>query len=292
MHRGFANVILLAFIVVLLGVSAYFTVGKHSISPYLPFTQKISAPFSLSDSNARYYLEKQGSRYTLNYAKGDANPISIYVSSDTKISLDQYVGQNLIVTGEFKKEKRQVECIKAPCNSIDETVIHPTGIELAPLAVSSPSPTSGETANPDLIGANWKTYKSTCGFILKYPPNLIASTSKKSCDDGLNEGSILSPDNGQTLWINMYEDLKPKSTDFESEMEGIQKSDQVKTTIANYPAVKTKIFDNQQAGKNGNGFSQDLFILKDGKFYRLFVTGDKNAITLFSQILSTFKFTN
>lgn len=45
--------------------------------------------------------------------------------------------------------------------------------EFAPCPTSQSSPTpSDETANPDSIGANWKTYTNKqLGFSLKYPPN-------------------------------------------------------------------------------------------------------------------------
>lgn len=47
---------------------------------------------------------------------------------------------------------------------------------LVPPLDPSPSVKSGETANPDSIGANWKTYKDKISkFSLEYPPNLHES---------------------------------------------------------------------------------------------------------------------
>ena len=81
-------------------------------------------PFPLDDKNAKYQLEKIGNQYALTYLKDHEQPLRIYVSSDTKMNLEEYIGKNLEVTGKYVQEQEtNIECIKAPCGQLIVTVI-------------------------------------------------------------------------------------------------------------------------------------------------------------------------
>jgi len=95
-----------------------------------PVYPSVSSPFQLNDQLARYYLEKLGNRLVLTYEKTGELPTSVYVSSDTKIPLENYLGRNLIVNGEFTVEIMAGQCIKAPCGPISSTVIRLKSISI------------------------------------------------------------------------------------------------------------------------------------------------------------------
>ena len=71
------------------------------------------------------------------------------------------------------------------------------------LAVVSPIPTLDQTANPDSIGANWKTYlNSANGFSFRYPSNWMDQDYSKgnSNEIEIRFGKVLTEDHiGQTV---------------------------------------------------------------------------------------------
>ncbi|MEK7659341.1 MAG: hypothetical protein AAB338_01650 [Patescibacteria group bacterium] len=128
-QKAFVNIILIVVIVALVGAGIYFVSTRQVATPTpsaatIPTpTPTASLPFPLNDRLSRYYLEKLGNRFVLTYEKTSERPLSIYVSSDTKIPLENYLGKNLIVSGEFVVEIIVVQCIKAPCEPISSTVV-------------------------------------------------------------------------------------------------------------------------------------------------------------------------
>ena len=170
-------------------------------------------------------------------------------------------------------------------------------IESGPVTEITTSPTIVPTEPiisqiPALDKSNWKTYIGHCGFSLKYPETYSVETLQ-SCPEGHHQdGSITSPDYGQTLLINIYVDNTPSSTNFDDEIEsylGWTKPNQEVTSLMGNPAIKLKYNENEQAGFDG-GVSTGILILKDKKFFQFNVTGDETTISIFDQILSTFKF--
>lgn len=122
-QKGFINAILIVIIVALVGAGIYF-VSTRQIAPFTPTPlPTVSLPFPLNDQLSRYYLEKLGNSFVLTYEKTAEQPVSVYVSSDTKISLENYLGKDLIVSGEFIEETNAVQCIKAPCEPVSSTVV-------------------------------------------------------------------------------------------------------------------------------------------------------------------------
>jgi len=141
--------------------------------------------------------------------------------------------------------------------------------------------------------ADWKTFTSPCGFSIKYPKDYNTGAPPESCGSGFHSnGSIVSPDQGRTLLVNISVNTSPKSVNFEDEIAsylGWAKADQESTTILGSTAIKLKPRENQQAGFEG-GLSTGILILKDGRFFHFLVIGDESTISIWNDMLSTFKF--
>ncbi|KKP92828.1 MAG: hypothetical protein UR98_C0017G0020 [Parcubacteria group bacterium GW2011_GWA1_36_12] len=158
------------------------------------------------------------------------------------------------------------------------------------------TPTTSPKASPQQATdetANWKTYTSSCGFSFKYPADYKVTYKQNVCEpESHQDATIKSPDEGQTLWINIQIDGTKKYKTFDEAINGFvgwPKQDQELTKIQGEPAVRAKLRENQQAGFN-RGVSTGILILRNGTFYLFSVTGDESTINNFDQILSTFKF--
>lgn len=78
-------------------------------------------PFPLHDESATYRVEGNVVYYI---ASNGIRPIGIAISKDTQISLDEFDNQEVTLEGKFITEKKEVQCIKAPCSPVDMQVIH------------------------------------------------------------------------------------------------------------------------------------------------------------------------
>jgi len=159
--------------------------------------------------------------------------------------------------------------------------------------VIAPIETPTVTPTPDPT-FGWQTHENICGFTIKYPEDYIVEDTLKSCPARHhNNGYIKSPDNGETLTMNIAVDPKPKSTNFDDELSSyypISKDQQISTTIAGNPAVKFRVSENEQAGKDGNGISTGALILVNGKFYQFNLTGVPESVAIFEQMITTLVF--
>lgn len=153
-------------------------------------------------------------------------------------------------------------------------------------------PTATPAIAPDPT-ADWKVYTSACGFTIKYPEDHNLEDAPATCvARHQGNGSIVSSDNGQTFYLNIAVDPKPKTTNFEDELKAYyptSKDNQIPTTVAGFQAIKFKVSENEQAGKNGNGISTGVIILADGKFYQFNLIGVPESEEVFDQMLTTFK---
>ena len=112
-------------IIILILFIGYFILVKEVKKPF-PLK-----PFPLNDKNSQYYLEKIGDRFVLVYAKNNYLPISLYVSADTDLDLENYVGKALIVEGKFIEETNyDTKCVKEPCIPMTSTVVHLDNIKV------------------------------------------------------------------------------------------------------------------------------------------------------------------
>ncbi len=160
-----------------------------------------------------------------------------------------------------------------------------------------PYPTSSQqaTASATLEDiSNWKTYiNSQYGFTFKYPPNWILEDAVKRVDS--TRISIINPDYQNTVTKNGY----LPSIQIEINQYELSTGYQENTTIDGIKAYRTSAPSGMQAAhegvefKNGgNRYLVDL-LYDDGKARK--VTYDpgiynKEAVTIFNQMLSTFHF--
>lgn len=132
------SIYLLLLITIVLGGSGYFFVTSGKINRVTTTTPAGTSndPFPLDDPNARYYVESNGSgknlRYVLNYEKSSdpQHPQAIWVSKESNVLLKEYVGKDIIISGSFINEMRQVECIQDPCPPIETTIIDIKSVHL------------------------------------------------------------------------------------------------------------------------------------------------------------------
>ena len=172
---------------------------------------------------------------------------------------------------------------------------------VSPAAIASPTTSDAsqlpndnlETANPDSIGANWKTYTNTkVGYTFRYPASWQVLTSDpedkrmfNGCDLYIqnNEAKstiialdVLEGSDGAFCWSygRFYDDQRRKSTITSSSQE---------ISVSKWSEIGKEyegdLFQDHMVGKN----TIAGLVYKEGK--------DQNAERTFDQILSTFKFT-
>ena len=180
--------------------------------------------------------------------------------------------------------------------------VHLTADDLAQLQgkYTSPTPTplSSETANPDLIGANWKTYKNShLGFTIKYPEDWLINDCG-GVDISLAPSTQLLGvcESGSPGLILIQTGLD--STNYADEIKQLNPSDYdnfQKTIIADKEAIKTSIVQKEDTYVPKGTKSITYSINFNGRVLRINYIqlpkwGDYSKT--FDQILSTFKFIN
>jgi len=181
--------------------------------------------------------------------------------------------------------------------------VHLTADDLAQLQgkYTSPTPTplSSETANPDLIGANWKTYTNKkLQFSVKLPTDLPNPRE-----------NILSTrteiEFGTVLVINVgvfYDQEKQRGLNYleVAQTQGSSKKQPETTTINDYKAAYLKMRQEDMDPPPVASFNF-VSIEKGNEIYSIYYeignyqTSKENQERkqkVFDQILSTFKFTN
>ena len=166
------------------------------------------------------------------------------------------------------------------------------------LAVVSPIPTLDQTANPDSIGANWKTYlNSANGFSFRYPSNWIYQDYSKgnSNEIEIRFGKVLTEDHiGQTVppypagdFVLSYQkdNLSKIPEDFVKDYSSVSK-----TKLVEVSGIQaTQIFYSGSA----SGDSMTIILKKDDLVYKFSIPESVSSrLSIFDQILSTFKFTD
>lgn len=84
----------------------------------------------LNDPGATYLIEKSGDRFILIIERPTSSSQSVFVSLNTTISLESFVGKSVIISGKFTTETRQVQCVRAPCPPITFNVVKIDSIRL------------------------------------------------------------------------------------------------------------------------------------------------------------------
>lgn len=164
---------------------------------------------------------------------------------------------------------------------------------------ASPVPTdTGETANPDSIGANWKTYTNTLyGYLIKLPPELFADEIVNRVDINTNPSGypsasiavVSGPDDFEFKFLTQFLSMKINDQKkIEGEFEGFNTFDRLPDEkIADNTAM---VFENSKiyefVGKN-----RKWIIQKGDKTYilsLLYQTDDE--LNKYNKIFSTIKF--
>jgi len=163
--------------------------------------------------------------------------------------------------------------------------------------VTQPSPTPDETAN-------WKTYKSACGFSLQYPtdyqileqtPDCLSPLHSDYGGEIIKEGMLISSDNRKTMILTILVNIKPKTQNFSEVINMYYKQyfsteeERKVININGLQAVKSKVSKYVQ-GDNTPGDGQYVLIKKDEKLYLFMISTDEGRLDIWDQILSTFKF--
>ena len=192
----------------------------------------------------------------------------------------------------FRYAERFTEYIESRAN-VDQYLL-----KNRPSATQDPS-----TANPDSIGANWKTYtNSKYGYQVKYPSAWIAKESN------LMTVRFSSPDTNEfdhagEVSIIIDEEDSIVNTEKEAD-EAFQKMNELLKTQSEtedtYKLEKKITVGDLLAFKTTGGCCLDVgrhvFIFKETNIYRITLYGPLTNLPLknqeiFNQILSTFKFT-
>jgi len=172
---------------------------------------------------------------------------------------------------------------------------------LTPPATITPSPTSDETVNPDLIEANWKTYTSKFqDYSLRYPANwrLVEDDSGITLEPILKSKYIITISGPSVNSGESVEEIIPR-------MQGIISKTEI--TIGKYTGIK---LESEQISKELNRYQRATSIVFENLSSALAhgKPGDKGYLAInleisdksqvqeveeiFNQILSTFKFTD
>ena len=168
---------------------------------------------------------------------------------------------------------------------------------------ASPTPQSDETVYPDQIGANWKTYTGI-DFQIKYPPSWEAipayseDVSFWPSSSGLSAELNLSiSDRSEEKQYYLGNDPVKTLNDYAMERKKGDKNIIIKNININNMEVLEIIYGDgkklEQVAVEPDVFRgpKDYVFLKEGKFYIFgYYTEDLEAMKIFDQILSTFKF--
>lgn len=182
------------------------------------------------------------------------------------------------------------------------------------------TPTPDVTANPDSIGANWKTYTSQAlGFSIKYPNNLSfiketttytayenVSFSEKDLtgiygivDTGpgliVSKGSVLKEGYDTVLKqeINKAQPIQQGSRDQSGQLKLTQIGEDTRLPNKSMNGVDILI----HIRNNSQGYTAEALMYRNNDYWQIALTGNTNSTTeeisnYFDQILSTFKFLN
>ena len=104
-------------------------ISKNAAKKTTSIKSPTEKPFPLADLSATYIIKKINENFMVTYQK-DGPPITIYVGK-SEIDLNSYVDKPVDIEGTFKTEEQTVQCIKAPCNPIETTVLDVLSITLA-----------------------------------------------------------------------------------------------------------------------------------------------------------------